>query len=164
MDAGTILSTISESQNTSVEILENALELQSEGQYYQEHLMSLKNDVNRDEERVQNGSELIAESEELLVEADSSIQALEAALASLDSLDSSQLQLVLEHLNSQLSSLQSELTSADIQTMYSSLSQSLEDQKAVRQELENDIATMEAEVQDLRHLESMLPLGCDSNL
>ena len=71
LDAGTILYTISDTQNTIREILEKPLDLQSEGQHYKEHWIFLKNDVNRDEETVQNGGELIAESEELLHEADS---------------------------------------------------------------------------------------------
>ena len=164
LDADTILSTVYRSQNTSQESLDEALELQMQAQHYQERLLSLKTDADRDEEAVQNSSQLIAGSEELLQEANSSVGTLEAALTSLDSVESSQLQQVVDELNRQLSLLQSELSSADIQMLYASLSQSLEEQKSVRQELENSLVTMEAEIQDLQHLESMLPLGCDRNL
>ena len=164
LDAGTLLSMVSVSQNTSQDNLEEALELQQQVQHYQEQLMSLKNVVNRDEEAVQNSSRLVAESEGLLREANSSVQTLEAALTSLDFLQPSRLQQVVEYLNSQLSSLELELSAADIETLFSSLSQSLEEQKVVRQDLENSLISMEAELQDLRHVHSFLPLGCDSNL
>ena len=154
-----LLSTVSASKNTSQDSLEEALRLQVQVQQYQEQLTSLKTGVDRDEEAVQNGSQLVTKSEELLHEANSSVQTLEAALTSLDSLESSQLEQVVDNLNSQLSSLESELSAADIQTLYSSLSLSLAEQKAVRQELENSLATMEAELQELRHLESMTSSG-----
>ena len=164
LDADTVLSTVYRNQNTSQESLDEALELQMQAQHYQERLFSLKTDADRDEEAVQNSSQLIADLEELLQEANSSVRTLEAALTSLDYVESSQLQQVVDELNRQLSLLQSELSSADIQMLYASLSQSLEEQKSIRQELENSLATMEAEIQDLQHLESMLPLGCDRNL
>lgn len=154
-----MLSTVSASKNTSQDSLEEVLRLQVQVQQYQEQLTSLTTGVDRDEAAVQNGSQLITKSEELLHEANSSVQTLEAALTSLDSLESSQLEQVVDNLNSQLSSLESELSAADIQTLYSSLSLSLAEQKAVRQELENSLATMEAELQELRHLESMASSG-----
>ena len=164
MDTDALVSRISYSQNASQKSLEEAVQLQMEAEHYQERLHSLREETDRAEEVVQNTSALVAESEELLRDSNSSVEALKAALSSLDSLESTELQQTLQELSSQLSLLESELNLTDIQTLYSMLDESLQEQRAARQELESSLAAIEGEIQHLRHLESMLPLGCDSNL
>ena len=161
MDTDALVSRISYSQNAS---LEEAVQLQMEAEHYQDRLHSLREETDRAEQLVQNTSALVAESEELLRESNSSVEALKAALSSLDSLESTELQQTLQELSSQLSLLESELNLTDIQTLYSMLHESLQEQRAARQELESSLAAIEGEIQHLRHLESMLPIGCDSNL
>ena len=161
MDTDALVSRISYSQNASQKSLEEAVQ---EAEHYQDRLHYLREETDRAEQVVQNTSALVAESEELLRESNSSVEALKAALSSLDSLESTELQQTLQELSSQLSLLESELNLTDIQTLYSMLDESLQEQRAARQELESSLAAIEGEIQHLRHLESMLPIGCDSNL
>jgi hypothetical protein len=164
LDGATLQLAISSIQNVSEDSLEQALWQQMDVQSYQEHLITLEEELKRGEQLVQNSSILNAESEGLIHVANSRVYAIEVALSSLNDLESSQLQEALQELTGQLSSLESELSETDIQLLYSSLSQSLQEQRATRQELENSLAIMQDDIQHLEQLGTMLPLGCDSNL
>ena len=164
LDIHALVTSISSSINTSQNTLDEAMQLKLEAESSWQYLVSLKEDLDRTEEAVENGSSLVAETEQLLQETNSSIQSLQEALSNLDTLEYSELQQVLQDLSSQLSSLESELSMTDISTLYNILSDSLQGEKDTRDELEKAVAVIEEEVENLRHLESMLPQGCDSNL
>ena len=164
VDTAPFIASLSSSLNYTESSRQRSLQSQMEANEYQQILAYIEGNTERAEELVRNGSVQVDESEELLSQASSSVRVLERALSSLDNLESSQLQESLHALLSLLYSLESDISSAEIEILYSSLNQSLSEQKAMRQELENSLKETQEEVEQLRHLASLLPANCDSNL
>lgn len=135
-----------------------------EAESYQETLANLEDSISTTEELVLNSSALVGKSDELITQANSSVSAVEKALSDLNSLNSSALQEALGTLDLALSSLESEISARDLVKWYSMLNQSLHVQKEKRRDLEQRLVSMQAEVDHLKYLESMLPHDCDRNL
>ena len=160
MDTATLLTNVSASQSDIEYSRDRAMELEMAAQGYEETLSSLEENISTSEQLVQSGSLLADESEALRNQANDTVDAIEKALLDLQALDSSKL---LE-IQDSLTALESELSSADIESLYGMLAQSLSEQRALRHELQQSLASMQAEVDYLRHVESVLPPACDSNL
>lgn len=135
-----------------------------EAESYQETLAHLEDSIDATEELVLNSSALVGKSDELITQANSSVSTVEKALSDLNNLNSSALQDALGTLELALSSLESEISARDLVNWYSMLNQSLHMQKEKRKDLEQRLVTMQAEVDHLKYLESMLPRDCDRNL
>ena len=163
-DTTELVSTLSLSHNHTENSRNEALQLLVEAEGYQQNHHYVQDNIGRAEELLQNGSLLVDESEGLLRQANGTVHAVEVAISNLDAVESNKLREALSDIAGLLSSLQSDVSSADIELLYLSLHQTLSEQTALRQELENSLNEMQQEVEQLKYLESMLPQACNRNL
>lgn len=137
-----------------------AMELEEEARNYEEELENLALTLSAVDQQVRNGSVLANESETLRNQANDAIDTLTTALSQVQALNSSKLSDIQEYLNA----VETEVQSANITAWYTSLNQSLYEQQSIRQQLQQRLTAVQAEVSYLRHLQSILPPDCDSGL
>lgn len=135
-----------------------AFNLEIEAKLYQENLSILEERIDTAEELVWNGSELVNQSNYLLTQANSSLHDIQGALSRLHALDSSELQEIQDALDIL------DVSASYVEAWYLSLSQSLSEQKDMREKLQQNLDSMQDEVDHIRYLDSMLPKNCDSNI
>ena len=164
MNTSTLSTTILSTQTDIDTSRDQVVQLDMEAEGYRDILNKLDVNLDRAAELVQNGSAQVGESEKFLNQVNDNVHNVEAALSTLNSIDTSELQNVLVDLQSRLSSLESDISSKDVERWYTLLYEQLSEQKVTRQKLERSLMDLQDEVEQLEHLESMLPQACDSNL
>ena len=137
-----------------------AMDLEEEARNYEEELENLALTLSGVDQQVRNGSVLANESETLRNQANDAIDTLTTALSQVRTINSSKLSDIQEY----LSAVETEVQSANITAWYASLNQSLYEQQSIRQQLQQRLTAVQAEVSYLRHLQSILPPDCDSGL
>ena len=137
-----------------------AMDLEEEARNYEEELENLALTLSGVDQQVRNGSVLANESETLRNQANDAIDTLTTALSQVRAINSSKLSDIQEYLNA----VETEVQSANITAWYASLNQSLYEQQSIRQQLQQRLTAVQAEVSYLRHLQSILPPDCDSGL
>lgn len=160
LDTASLISNITSSLETIEESQETAIDLEQEAHSYEEELENLALSLNAAEQQVRNGSGLANESETIRNQANDAVGMLATALSSVQAVNASKLSDIQAYLNA----VETELLSANIVAWYTSLNQSLYEQRSTRQQLEQRLTTVQAEVSYLRHLQSILPPNCDSDL
>lgn len=160
LDTVSLISNITSSLETIEESQETAMDLEQEARSYEEELENLALSLNAAEQQVRNGSVLANESETIRNQANDAIGMLATALSSVQAINASKLSDIQAYLNA----VETELLSANIVAWYTSLNQSLYEQRSTQQQLEHRLTTVQAEVSYLRHLQSILPPNCDSDL
>ena len=88
------------------------------------------------------------------------VEELRESLANVDKLDMEKLLAI----QAFIQQANMEISEADTLTLYQGLRMELTNQQSRRQDLEEELSTLREEVSYLRHINSILPQDCDSNL
>ena len=159
-DTESLVFDISTSLNAIRDSSDNVRRIEPQANGYRDELDELVLTINAFDQQVQEGSTLASESETIQNQISGAVNTLTAAVSSVQPTDYTSL----SYIQAYLDSVEEDISTADIQGWYDHLNQSLYEQQQVRKQLEKQVTAIQTEVHYLRHLQSILPPNCYSDL
>ena len=159
-DIDSLVFNTSTSLNTIKDSNDDAKRIETQANGYKDELNELILTINAFDQQVQEGDTLTNESETFQNQISDAVTTLSAAVSSVQQTNYTSV----SYIQAYFDSVKEEYLSADIKGWYNHLNQTLHKQRQVRDQLEKQVTTIQAEVHYLRHLQTILQPDCYSNL